>query len=160
MLIGSVGNKTQTNIAHILVRSALGLIVSSHLQYFQYRRPCHTENLLAPLGPFTREVTKPTSYSGLSHGTVQTNKHNHLNAIKGCVSRNDNRNYKTYKEFCHKDAILTRQGPLTRDNYPTFPVLVWVRVPCKLIRIIMSSNLTPEILLRKRKHIKTFGILL
>ena len=24
-------------------------------------------------------------------------------------------------EFCHKDAILTRHGPLTRKSYPTYP---------------------------------------
>ena len=83
MPIGSVGNKTQTNSIHVLVRGALGFNVSSFFKYFQYRGPCHKEDLLTPHVSFTREVTLPTHYSGLSYGTFQTNKHNHLNIAKG-----------------------------------------------------------------------------
>ena len=75
------------------------------------------------MGPLLGEGTLHTPYSCLSHDTFQTNNHNHSNVIKGLVSRNDYWKYKTYKNvgIFHKDAILIRHGPFTRESYPTYP---------------------------------------
>ena len=83
MLIGSVGNMTQTKIiVGKKTYTGLGLNVSSLLQYVQYWGLCHREDDTVktywPLvGPLLMEITIPIPYSGLSQGTFQTNKHNH-----------------------------------------------------------------------------------
>ena len=81
---------------------------------------------------------------GLSQGTFPTNKHKHFNEIRRGVSRNKNQIYKTYKHF-GIFAIRKTYWPLIDDplqenvTVPT-PILFWVKVPSKLISLIISRK--------------------
>ena len=117
------------------------------------------------MGPLHRGYPTYPLYL-LSQDIFQTNKHNHSNdLIKGWVSRNDNWKYKTYKNFgiFHKDAILTRHGPLTKDSYLAYPYSCLSQGTFQINKHNHVKQIdveSPEILLRKRKHVKLRGFVI
>ena len=51
-------------------------------------------------------------------------------------------NESIYENFgiCHEEDILPLHEPHTRESYPTYSLLVWVREQTKLIILIISNN--------------------
>ena len=63
-------------------------------------------------------------------------------------------------EFCHKDAILARHGQLTRESYSIYPYFCLSQGTFQINKhnhVKQIDAESTEILLRKRKRIKTFG---
>ena len=83
---------------------------------------CQKQDISVPHGLLTIESHPIYTHSGLSQGTYQTNKHNHLKEIRDCGNNSWIENvYKKYL-FCHKKDILTSHGSFTKECDPIYYV--------------------------------------